>query len=342
MGRTGRKREGRVVFLLTEGKEERDHVKSQDAYEKIQKKIAAGNEFEFNLDKSPRILPPEFQPNLVKKEIIPPNETLEDLELKVDRRKKIPKRTKDWSLPENAETGFVKASVLGARKRQNSENGNGLAQGSGAKKRRRQVSEEDEVAFVDPETLRSPFMSKEDEERVRRQRVHVSPTPPSMIYLDTKSRGSIPAGSVRKRLVSTRKAMKNPTRAQRTIDEDDIEELTSTPPNLLASESPVKKSRLTPRNVNKSRGNDPSSPISLGSESPPQLFKGWDDGIPSTQDDEELPDLSESFKSKGIKSSSLVKGSQKIESDEEYGLPSEFDITPKKRIRIALSSDEDE
>lgn len=342
MGRTGRKREGRVVFLLTEGKEERDHVKSQDAYEKIQRKIAAGNEFEFDLDNSPRLLPPEFQPNLVKKEIVPPNETLEDLELKVDKRKKIPKLTKDWSLPENAETGFVKASTLGARKRQNSENGNGLAQGSGGKKRKRQVSKEEEVAFVDPETLRSPFMSKDDEERVRRQRVHVSPTPPSMTYLDTRSRGSIPAGSVRKRLVSTRKSMKNPARAERTIDENDIEELTSTPPNLLVSESPIKKSRLTPRNVNLFRGSDPSSPISLGSESPPPLFKGWDDGIPSTQEDEELPDLSENFKSKEVKSSGLVNGSQKIESDEEYGLPSEFDITPKKRIRITLSSDEDE
>src|SRR5436190_9302823 len=80
MGRTGRKREGRVVFLLTEGKEERDHLKSQDAYEKIQKKIASGNDFEFNLDNSPRILPREYQPDCVKQHITPPNETLEDLE----------------------------------------------------------------------------------------------------------------------------------------------------------------------------------------------------------------------------------------------------------------------
>ena len=125
MGRTGRKREGRVVFLLTEGKEERDHVKSQDAYEKIQRKIASGNEFEFDLDNSPRILPPEFQPDCIKKEIIPPNETTADLELKVDRRKKVPKRQKDWSLPDNVDTGFVKASTLGTTrsKTENSANG---------------------------------------------------------------------------------------------------------------------------------------------------------------------------------------------------------------------------
>src|SRR5271167_2808180 len=115
MGRTGRKREGRVVFLLTEGKEERDHVKSQDAYEKIQQKIASGNEFEFNLDNSPRILPKEIQPDCVKQEIIPPNETLDALELKVDRRKKVPKRQRDLSLPENVQTGFVRASTLGKR-----------------------------------------------------------------------------------------------------------------------------------------------------------------------------------------------------------------------------------
>src|SRR5947207_13215483 len=81
MGRTGRKRQGRVVFILTEGKEERDHIKSQETYEKIQKKIASGNEFQFNLDNSPRILPKEIQPDCIKKEIIPPNETLDALEL---------------------------------------------------------------------------------------------------------------------------------------------------------------------------------------------------------------------------------------------------------------------
>lgn len=332
------------MFLLTEGKEERDHVKSQDAYEKIQKKIASGNEFEFDLDKSPRILPPEFKPDCIKQEIIPPNETMAHLELKVDRRKKLPKRQKDWSLPENTETGFVKASTLGARKGMNSENSNGsLAEGHTTKKRKRQISKDDEeVAFVDPATLRSPYMSREDEERVKRQRVCVSPTPPSMTYLDTKSSGSIPAGLVRKRLVSTRKAMRDPTRSKRTYTEDDMDELTSTPPNLLATEKVIKKAGLTPRSVNLSRGNDLSSPISIDSESPPPLFKGLDDAI-SSSGEEDLPDLMEEFTRKGDQSSGHVHSSRvKIDSDEEYGLPSEFDTTPKKRIRIAYDSDEDE
>src|ERR1700738_916948 len=139
MGRTGRKREGHVVFLPTEGKEARDHIKSQDAYEKIQKKIADGNEFHFDLDKSPRILPKEVTPDCVKKYIIPPDETMEDLELKVDRRKKVPKVVKQWNMPENVETGFVKASALGKRKRPASEN---------ASKR-----ETTPTGFVDPDTL---------------------------------------------------------------------------------------------------------------------------------------------------------------------------------------------
>src|SRR5579859_6223670 len=120
MGRTGRKREGRVIFLLTQGKEERDHLKSQDAYEKIQQKIAAGDEFEFDLDSSPRILPPTYHPDCVKEHITPPNETVEALDIRPDRRKRVPKVTKDWSLPDDAQRGFVKASALGKRKRQES------------------------------------------------------------------------------------------------------------------------------------------------------------------------------------------------------------------------------
>src|SRR5579871_1932786 len=178
MGRTGRKREGHVVFLLTEGKEERDHVKSQDNYLSVQRKIAAGNDFHFHPEKSPRILPNQFQPLCVKKEIIPPNETQDELELKPGRRKKLPKPNRDWTLPENAETGFIKASTLGKRKR--SEN------------------IEDIGKFVNPDTLVSPFMSKEDEEIVRQQRVSVSPTPKRMDFLDTETSGNIPASSVRK------------------------------------------------------------------------------------------------------------------------------------------------
>ena len=306
MGRTGRKRQGRVVFLCTEGKEERDHIRSQDNYEKIQQKIAAGNEFEFDLDNSPRILPREIQPDCIKQEIIPPNETPDDLELKLDRRKKLPKRQKDWTLPENTETGFIRASTLG--------------------KRKRQTTTDVEPAFVDPDTLRSPFMSESEEERVRRLRVHVSPTPRRIDILDTKSTGSVPASSVRKRLVRTRKAMRNSKPRETRYEEDDFADLNSTPPNLFATEA-SKKVGLSERSVNVSRKRSKSPDT--------KLFSGWDE-ISSSPDD--LPDISmELF----FTEKTNVKKALEKDSDEEYGLPSEFEETPRKRIRIATFSDDE-
>jgi hypothetical protein len=254
MGRTGRKREGRVVFLLTEGKEQRDHLKSQNAYEHIQRKIAAGNEFKFNLDNSPRILPKEYQPDCVKEHIVPPDETLEDLELKVtNRQKKVPKRERDWSLPENVEKGFIKASSLGGKRKRGQENLKG--QGS-----------------IDPETLGSPFL---------------------------KSKGNIPAGSNRNRF----------NRTQHTIE--DMDEVESTSSNLIASSLSERDINISPQ------------------RSQPELNIWADLGEDSSMD--ELPELSTKMLFKGKK-----------DSDEEYGSPSEFELTPRKRIRIAELSDDEE
>ena len=311
MGRTGRKREGRVVFLLTQGKEERDHVKSQDSYEKIQQKIASGNEFEFNLDNSPRILPKEIQPDCVKKEIIPPNETLDALELKIDRRKKVPKPKRDWSLPENVQTGFVRASTLGKRQCKVSVEGDAdIVEATG---------------FVHPDTLVSPFLTREEENRVRQQRVHVSPSPQRVDILDTNTTGKIPASSLRNRLVQTRKAMKDPTRPKRTYTDIEKELLTSTPPGLIVSD-PVRSS-LTERDVN-------VSSLVVKSESRKQSLQDVEDELSSGDD---LPDLSTEllFNTKGSKSR------KKDSSDDEYGLPSDFEETPRKRIRIAELSDEE-
>jgi hypothetical protein len=335
MGRTGRKREGRVVFLLTEGKEERDHVKSQDSYEKIQKKIASGNEFEFDLDNSPRILPREYQPDCVKKEIIPPNETTDALDLKVDRRKKAPKYQKDWSLPEDVETGFVRASMLGSRKRQNSENVDNFSRVSKPAKRKRENADNrrKSPAFVDPDSLMSPYMTKSDEEDALENRVHVSPTPKRLDILDTRN-GSIPSGSVRNRLVRTRKTMNDPTRASRIYTEDDIEEFNSTPPNLIA----VDKSSthgLSKRGINAARRSDTIGSSPLKTKAPDNPFKNWEDVFSSG---EELPDLSVELLLGDRKTLDRKRGK---DSDDEYGLPSEFETTPRKRIRIELSSDDD-
>jgi hypothetical protein len=313
MGRTGRKREGRVIFLLTEGKEARDHIRSQDAYEKIQQKIAAGNEFHFDLDKSPRILPREYQPDCIKKHITPPNETPEALELKVDKRKKVAKPQRQWNMPENVETGFVRASSLG--------------------KRKRPVEPNSPKGFVDPSTLGSPFLTREEEDLARQLRVHVSPTPKSMGTLDTKSTGSIPSGSIRNRLVQTRKKMRDTSRPNREISAIDIEILSTTPPRLLASGITKGLSQCDP-NVPRQNGTV-TSRIQPPSSSNP--FKNWD--VISSSDDD-LPDLSTALFNGKQKPAEPLPKIISVNSDEEYGLPSEFD-TPRKRIRIEQFSDED-
>lgn len=54
MGRTGRKRDGRIIVLLTEGKEAADYEKSVNKYSKLIKEL---KDFNINLYSSnPRIL----------------------------------------------------------------------------------------------------------------------------------------------------------------------------------------------------------------------------------------------------------------------------------------------
>src|SRR5277367_2802460 len=320
MGRAGRKREGRIVFLVTEGKEADSHVKSMDAYEKIQEKIASGNEFEFDLDKSPRILPKEIQPDCVKQKIIPPDEDLDALELKVDRRKKAPKQTKKWSMPENVQTGFVKASVLGKRKHSSLQD----------------EEEDDEDGF---ESSGSEILTRDEEEYVRNRRVKVSTNRPSVF--DMKSRGLIPAGAVRKRLIRTKTLMNDPARPNIKYTKDDLDEILSTPPNLIVSPPPSPKS-LSQRSTNIPLRKSDASMSKI--EAITRLFE---DQTEDTSSGDDLPDLSTAFLFNGKgKSKGDGKGKGKEEmpkdSDGEYGLPSEFELTPRKRIRIIeISSDEE-
>ncbi|KAJ3375664.1 hypothetical protein GGF31_002867 [Allomyces arbusculus] len=64
MGRTGRKREGRVVCLLTAGKEEEQYKKSQDNYKSVQSMIQKGGLQLF--DKPARMIPFNIKPVLIK------------------------------------------------------------------------------------------------------------------------------------------------------------------------------------------------------------------------------------------------------------------------------------
>lgn len=113
MGRTGRKRAGNIVVTLMRGKEENNFIKAKDNYEKMQKAISAGTQFNFHEEQSRRIVPKEIQPTVDKKFIeIPPENSQADLP-EPKRRGKAPKRpAKKFHMPDGVRHGFVKASRM--------------------------------------------------------------------------------------------------------------------------------------------------------------------------------------------------------------------------------------
>ncbi|KAM5462814.1 3'-5' DNA helicase [Microsporum audouinii] len=113
MGRTGRKRTGKVVLLLMEGKEEEKYFRAKDNYEKMQQIIASGSRFTFHEDKSPRIIPRDIQPCVDEKRIEIPSENSQT-ELPVPtKRGRVPKRPpKKFHMPDGVETGFTNALTL--------------------------------------------------------------------------------------------------------------------------------------------------------------------------------------------------------------------------------------
>ncbi|KAJ3351613.1 hypothetical protein HDU83_008768 [Entophlyctis luteolus] len=71
MGRTGRKREGRVVLLLSEGKEEDSHRRSQTQYKTVQKAIIEGQGTKLKMfsGRDKQLLPPGIRPVCVKENL---------------------------------------------------------------------------------------------------------------------------------------------------------------------------------------------------------------------------------------------------------------------------------
>ncbi|XXG94011.1 3'-5' DNA helicase [Hypoxylon texense] len=117
MGRTGRKRAGRVVLLLMRGKEEENYAKSKDGYEKMQTMICDGNRFNFRHDLSARIVPRDVRPEVDMKAIEIPVENTQVQGLpepkKARGKKKPPKK---FHMPDGVETGFTSvASLLGKK-----------------------------------------------------------------------------------------------------------------------------------------------------------------------------------------------------------------------------------
>lgn len=122
MGRTGRKRAGRVVLLLMRGKEEDNYAKSKDGYDKMQQMICDGSRFNFRHDLSTRIVPRNIKPEVDKREVEIPientqNQSLPEPKKGAARKKKPPKK---FFMPDGVETGFTSvASMLGKRSAQN-------------------------------------------------------------------------------------------------------------------------------------------------------------------------------------------------------------------------------
>jgi ATP-dependent DNA helicase MPH1 len=116
MGRTGRKRAGRVVLLQMEGKEENDWRKAIDSYQSMQSEIAAGDKFIFHASRSRRILPRAVQPTVNKCLVDMPVENTQVApdELPAPRRRQKTSKKK-FHMPDNVETGFVTASFLAGR-----------------------------------------------------------------------------------------------------------------------------------------------------------------------------------------------------------------------------------
>ncbi|KAF2277396.1 P-loop containing nucleoside triphosphate hydrolase protein [Westerdykella ornata] len=115
MGRTGRKRQGRIVLLQMEGKEERDFEKAKDSYERMQELIANGSQFTFHEELSKRIVPAHIQPVVDKRAVeIPLENSQSDWEpLPKKKNGRAPKRPpKKFHMPDGVITGFVKANRM--------------------------------------------------------------------------------------------------------------------------------------------------------------------------------------------------------------------------------------
>ncbi|CAK7271394.1 3'-5' DNA helicase [Sporothrix epigloea] len=116
MGRTGRKRAGRVLLLLMKGKEEDKFAEAQDKYSNMQKLISEGSRFTFRFDLSERIVPRDIKPEVDKRHVEIPIENTQDTSLPEPRkaRGKLPKASKKkFHMPDDVEMGFVTASTLG-------------------------------------------------------------------------------------------------------------------------------------------------------------------------------------------------------------------------------------
>ena len=113
MGRTGRKREGRIVMLQMQGKEESDADKAKDSYEKMQELIANGSHFTFHDEISRRIIPPDVKPVVDRRVVeIPPENSQQDWLPEPKKNGRTKKPAKKFHMPDGVLTGFVTAGRM--------------------------------------------------------------------------------------------------------------------------------------------------------------------------------------------------------------------------------------
>jgi ERCC4-related helicase len=113
MGRTGRKREGRIVMLQMQGKEENDANKAKDSYERMQEIIAKGTQFNFHDDVSRRILPADAKPVVDRRVVeIPLENSQQDWLPEPKKKGRMKKPPKKFHMPDGVLTGFVTAGRM--------------------------------------------------------------------------------------------------------------------------------------------------------------------------------------------------------------------------------------
>ncbi|ORY00223.1 hypothetical protein BCR34DRAFT_606324 [Clohesyomyces aquaticus] len=114
MGRTGRKRQGKIILLQMEGKEVNDAQKARDSYEYMQGLIADGRRFNFHDEVSRRIVPPEVQPVVDQRVVeIPLENSQADFLPEPRKNGRAPKRPpKKFHMPDGVITGFVAAGRM--------------------------------------------------------------------------------------------------------------------------------------------------------------------------------------------------------------------------------------
>ncbi|KAJ4382864.1 3'-5' DNA helicase [Didymella sp. IMI 355093] len=114
MGRTGRKREGKIIMLQMQGKEENDANKAKDSYEKMQELIANGSHFTFHDEVSRRIVPADVKPAVDRRIVdIPPENSQQDWLPEPKKKGRTKKPPKKFHMPDGVLTGFVTAGRMG-------------------------------------------------------------------------------------------------------------------------------------------------------------------------------------------------------------------------------------